>query len=421
MSYKPHRNCRACGYGPFSFAPGTKGSSGDQRLQSVLNLGVLPLPNAFRQGDDPRPGHYPVDLLVCPRCHLGQLSAVVDPEVMYLHYPYVTSPSKTMQDHLRLLWDTLNRMQPIDSVVEIGSNDGLALESFQRWGARSVLGIDPASNLADIANERGVRTVCSLFNRRAAEEARASLPPINLVLARHVFCHIDDWKEFINNAAVLCDRDTIICLEVPYAHDTIANGEWDTVYAEHLSYLTVRSVVALLEESPLMLQHIVRFPIHGGAIALILRRIDGVGVFPEHPSVNDFLRNERCSLEDWRQFGVRARDQIGALKILIGQLRGTGKRVVGYGASAKSTMWINAMGLGARDIEAVYDGTPQKVYTCIPGTDIPVRHEGSFFADAADYAVLWAWNFMPEILAKQENWAKRGGRWIVPVPEVKVL
>jgi novobiocin biosynthesis protein NovU/D-mycarose 3-C-methyltransferase len=419
MSYTVHENCRACGYGPPLNRDTIKSGSGSQKLESILNLGVLPLPNAFKKSGQARPGHYPVELLVCPRCHLGQLSAVVDPAVLYADYPYVTSPSATMKAHFAALWDLLRSEQKISVVAEIGSNDGLLLEEFGKLGAEQVIGIDPAANLVELARGRGVNSLCALFDRQAAEMARAAVPAIDVILARHVFCHVDDWEEFINNIGAMCEKKTLVAIEVPYAHDTIANCEWDQVYAEHLSYLTIRSMVHLLQASPLRLQHIVRFPVHGGAIVMLLRRIDHEGL--PNKSVDEFLEAEKCSLDDWRVFACKAAEQISDLKFLVKRLREQGKRVVGYGASAKSTMWINACGFTKRDIEGIYDYTPQKLYTTTPGTDIPVVHEGGFYASAADYAVVWCWNFLPEILKRQEKWIQGGGRFIVPVPEVKIL
>lgn len=417
--YKTHQTCRACGYGPPPSAIYSKCDDGKQKLLSVLDLGVLPLPNAFRKAGEPRPGHYPIELLVCPRCKLGQLSAVVDPEVLYSNYPYVTSPSHMMQDHFRALWKRVNLERKIETVVEIGSNDGLCLESLVHMGAQRVMGIDPASNLAELAQARGVITLTSVFDRKAADMVSAAMPAIDLVLARHVFCHVDDWEDFIHNLLWLCSRETLVCIEVPYAQNTIDECQWDQIYAEHLSYLTLRSMEYLLDCSPLRLQAVQSFPIHGGAIALFLRRNDSE--VKRHDSVQAYLDAERCALSDWERFALVARDQITNLKLLVRDLRDQGKSVVGYGASAKSTMWINCMGLNEKDIGCVYDTTPQKWYTTIPGTKIPVVPHGSFYADKPDYAIVWAWNFLPEILEKETRWRQDGGKFIVPVPEIKML
>lgn len=419
MSYSVHTNCRACGYGPAFDPGGTKSAQSQDHLESVLNLGVLPLPNAFRKHNESRPGHYPLEVLVCPRCNLGQLSAVVDPRVIYENYAYVTSPSETMARHFRDLWDRLNLLKKIETVVEIGSNDGLCLDHFRKFGANTVMGIDPAKNLVHTAVQRGINTLCCLFDRQAAEMARSSVPPVDLVLARHVFCHVNDWISFINDSAVMCDKETLVCIEVPHAHDLLARCEWDTIYAEHTSYLSVKAMMHLLDGSALRLQTILHFPIHGGSILLVLRRRDCEANRDE--SVNEYLEKERCGVDDWRAFSDRAKDQINSLSILIRDLVADRKRVVGYGASAKSTMWVNACKLTRREIEAIYDSTPEKWYTTSPGSNIPIRHEGSFYADAADYAVMWAWNFQQEILEKNAKWIEGGGKFIVPVPTIQII
>lgn len=419
MSYTVHNRCRACGWGPAFDPGGTKTAANSQRLESVLNLGIMPLPNAFKKSGEPRPGYYPLELMACPQCTLGQLSAVVDPVEIYSHYAYVTSTSQMMARHLAALWQAFNRYRTIETVVEIGANDGLCLEYFKGFGAHHVLGIDPAKNLVEKAVKRGVNSLYSMFDRQAAEMAVSSLPPIDLVLARHVFCHVNDWPEFINNVGVLCQKNTVVCIEVPHAHDLIARCEWDTVYAEHTSYMTIKAMLTLLEGSALKLQQILHFPVHGGVLAMILRRRDcDVSVMPE---VQQRLELEKCSLEDWRHFADRARDQINSLSILVRDLVADHKRVVGYGASAKSTMWVNACKLTRREIEAIYDCTPEKQYTTSPGSDIPIRHEGAFFADAADYAVMWCWNYQQEVLEKNQNWLDGGGRFIIPVPALQII
>lgn len=418
MSYRPHVRCRACGYGPPLNAIDIK--SGDQyRLESVLNLGVLPLPNAFRKGNASRPGHYPVELLVCPRCTLGQLSAVVDPEVLYSDYPYITSDSATMRDHFNNLWVALNKEREIDSVVEIGSNDGLLLDHFRCLGAGHVMGIDPAKNLVKKANERGVNTVCSLFDRDAANMAQAAMPPVDLVLARHVFCHIDDWQQFIVNVAVLCSKETLVCIEVPYAGDMIRKVEWDTVYAEHTSYLTIKALQYLLDGSPLRIQTILTFPIHGGAIGVLLRRRDSEA--PANGGLQKYIEEERCSMEDWKTFAGKSRDQITNLELMVKGFVQDGKTVVGYGASAKSTMWVNACRFTREHVRFITDNTPQKLYSTAPGTNIPITDPGAILRDLPDYVILWAWNYEAEILEKEKLAREKGVQFIIPTNPIRIV
>lgn len=418
MSYKPHVRCRACNFGPPINVLDIKFGQGD-RLEPVLNLGVMPLPNAFHKGLESRPGHYPVELLVCPKCTLGQLSAVVDPMVMYANYPYVTSTSRMMHEHFGVLWECLNRERKIESVVEIGSNDGLLLEEFKKFGAGPVLGIDPAENLAKVANQRGVNTICSLFCRDSANMAVSSMPPIDAVVARHVFCHVDDWQEFINNAAVLCQKETIVCIEVPHAHDMIARCEWDTIYAEHMSYLTIKSMQHLLHGSALRLQTILQFGIHGGSIGIILRRRDSEA--PHNGALNEVIESEHCSMGDWKTFGEKARDQICALQSMVMAFKAQGKRVAGYGASAKSTVWINACGFSKTQIDFITDDTRAKQYCTAPGTNIPITDPGAILRELPDYVILWAWNYEKEILEKEQLARDKGVKFIIPTSPIRIV
>lgn len=419
MSYKIHSVCRGCGYGAPNLPEGLKAPGTNEKLVSVLNLGVMPLANAFRKPNEPQPGHYPVQLLVCPRCNLGQLSATVDPGVLYANYPYVTSPSEMMRQHFDALWKQLNFYRKIETVVEIGSNDGLCLHHFLRLGAQHVMGIDPAENLVKIAHKRGVNTICSLFNMESAAMAARALPPIDLVLARHVFCHADDWREFIKSVEVLCSKETVVCIEVPYAEDTIANCEWDTVYSEHLSYLTLRSIRYLLEGSGVWLQGVLKFSIHGGAICLILRRRDSE--VQRDGAVDELIQKEKCALEDWKEFAARSGEMRADLFMTVTTLRSQAKRICGYGASAKSTVWINSCHFSRKEIEFICDATPQKVYTTCPGTDIPIVQEGEHYTQCIDYVILWAWNFALEIMERERKLGHTGFKWIIPVPEVKIL
>lgn len=416
MSYKVHTNCRACGYGPAFMAPNIKSGAPVDHLESVLDLGVMPLANAFRQNSQKRPGHYPVELLVCPRCFLGQLSAVVDPEVLYADYPYITSRTEMMLEHFRKLWTEMNELRPIENVVEIGSNDGYCLKVLTELGAQRVLGIDPAKNLCDEAAKDGVQSICALLDRESAEMARAAMPPIDLILARHVFCHVDDWQGFINNLGVMMTKDTIACIEVPYAGDMIRDCSWDTIYAEHLSYLTIKSMMHLLDNSMLRLHKVLSFPIHGGAICLVLMRRDNE--LPRHPSVNAFLEDEKCSLGAWRRFADQAKDSIAVMRSLVHDIREQGKTIAGLGASAKSTVWINACKFTRNDLLFIADTTRWKMYSSTPGTSIPILDSGAVLRELPDYTIVFAWNYKDEVIRNNQMYLNKGGTLIFPVPKI---
>jgi SAM-dependent methyltransferase len=252
-------------------------------------LGVQPLANDFRKDGELRAGHVPLKVLLCPKCSLGQLSVVVDPTVLYANYSYVTSPSLTMQDHFNRLLTDISAETNAQTVLEIGSNDGRLLKTMQDLGY-SVLGVDPAENLAEIASANDVPTETGFFG----EALTRYLAQYDIVIARHVFCHVDDWHDFVRGLEAVSHKDTLICIEVPYAGDMLKNCEFDTVYHEHTSYLTLKAVTALLKPTTLQLYRVIRYPIHGGAILLMLRRKDS----DRQPSSQTLLNEENITVED---------------------------------------------------------------------------------------------------------------------------
>lgn len=410
--YTLHTHCRACGYAA-SGAPGTKSGKPDS-LVTAFDLGIQPLANDFCKAEQARAGYFPLKVMVCPKCFLGQLSVVVSPETLYRNYKYVTSPSKTMHDHFEgLIKNIRDAIGAGDAkVLEIGSNDGLLLQMMQKEGFACV-GVDPAENLSAVARDRGVSTVVGFFTHYLAR----SLPDSDVVIARHVFCHVNDWHDFVRGLEEVTNPKSLVCIEVPYLGDMLEQCAFDTIYHEHLSYLSIQAVHHLLEKSKLFLYRIIRYPIHGGCVMLMLRRRDS-GI-PVHSSVHRFC--ESISMENWKQFAVKAQSHIDQLRSYVRDVRANGKRVAGLGASAKSTVWVNACGFTHQDIEFIADNTPQKQYTVSPGTDIPICDEGAVLRELPDYVIMWAWNYRDEILTKFSLAREKGVKFIIPVNEISVV
>lgn len=417
--YHNHTYCRSCHYGKNNFAPGIKSAAKGESLIPVFDLGLQPLANDFAAADEEHAGYAPLKVMLCPRCSLAQLSVVVNPEILYSKYLYVTSPSDTMRRHFDLLGMTIGQEQPFTSLLEIGSNDGALLRHFAARGVR-VAGIDPAENLADIARKSGIPTITGVFNACSAQKSvAASRDGFDVILARHVFCHVDDWREFVDCLAIPSHKSTLICIEVPHVKDLLERGEFDTIYHEHLSYLSVRAMRALLADSPFRLQRVVRFDIHGGAILLMLRRKEFAGAVDE--SVERFERCEDATLPAWEAFTIKAAASVNALESFVKGAKADNKRVAGFGASAKSTVWMNACEFTRKDIAFITDTTPQKLYKLSPGTDIPIVDEGAILRELPDYAICFAWNFRDEILAKNTLALSKGVRFVFPVPELQVV
>jgi hypothetical protein len=419
--FKLHnKGCRACSYGSPKGPPGIKAAPSDEKLIPVLYLGNHALSNAFAKPDELHSALYPLEVLLCPKCQLAQLSIVVPSSVLYSTYKYVTSKSKTMQDHFKALWEFIKTECNPESVLEVGSNDGDFLQFAKDNGATAVCGIDPAQNLAEIACERGLYTYCSTLDMETAKMARNSMPAIDLIVARHVFCHVDDWMEFMSCVDYLSNTDTIILIEVPHVKDLLENHEFDTIYFEHTSYLNLGAMKALLERTHFHIHRVQRFPIHGGAIVLMLRRNNSDA--PPHESVEQAFKDENVDfLQLWQDLAYAVKNMVFNLKEMILDLNRQGKSVVGFGASAKSTVWLNMLGLTKKEIRFICDSTPQKWGCTSPGTDVPIVDEGALLRELPDYAILFCWNFLSECVTKNKLWLDQGGQFIVPVPKLRVI
>ncbi len=217
----------------------------------------------------------------------------------------------------------------------------------------------------------------------------------------------------------MASENTLVCIEVPYAADMIRGVQFDTVYHEHLSYVTLRPIVELLKRTPFQLHRINRYGIHGGVLLLMLRRTS-CGLTP-HLSVEEMLSDERVSRDSWDDFRVRTRMKIENLHKCVKDLREKGKIVSAFGASAKATVLLNACAFTRLDVGFVTDNSPFKPGCLIPGTDIPVIEEGEMLAHHPDYSIMTSYNYELEILAKMSRWRERGGKFIIPDNELRIV
>jgi hypothetical protein len=410
--YKKIKSCRACGYGPKPTPPGIKAEGNSERLESVLNLGIHPLSNDFQDEAGERAGFAPLEVLLCPRCGLAQLSVVVRPEILYRDYRYVTSTSDTMQKHFTHLHQLISAEQPIKSLLEVGSNDGLFLEHCLKLGAETVEGYDAAANLVEVAIQRGIPTRCGLFDKETDFPNK-----FDVIVARHVFCHVDDWQGFMRSCELASTKDTLVVLEIPYVGDLLSRNEFDSIYHEHLSYASLKALSAI--KSAFHIHSIHRLAIHGGSIAVMLRRND-CDKTPDADSLK-MIEEENISRERWLAFSIVCRRKIDALSDLVNALVDSGKSVVGFGASAKSTVWVNCCKFTKKQIRFICDNTPAKQYKISPGADIPITDEGALLREMPDYAIIFCWNYKQECIEKNKAYLQKGGRFIVPHPDIEIL
>jgi hypothetical protein len=399
--YREIKCCRAC--------------SGTD-LIPVLDLGVQPLANNFVKPGEARQGFAPLKVLSCRTCTLAQLSVVVNPEILYKDYPYVTGDGPKMKAHFKKLYDAIISSAGLPShrrnMLEIGSNTGGFLNYSSK--AFDALGFEPASNLAAIAEAKGFRTINRFFDLSSATSLSETGYKADVVVARHVFAHIDDWRGFIQGLDLITHKDSLVVIEVPYVGDMLAMNSWDQIYHEHLSFVGITPIVHLLKGSNFYLRDVHNYDIHGGVVALFLRKVGFDGSYQ-----NDIRVLEKDYDAAWVYCSDCKDHMLSELKSHVRCENRDGKKICGFGASAKASVWINACRFTSKDIAFVCDKAETKIGKLIPGTDIPVVPHDRLYE--ADYAINFAWNWAEEIMEEHKGFKEKGGKWILPVPSIHIV
>jgi methylation protein EvaC len=390
-----------------------------------MSFGRMPIANAFlvpAQFD--REYFYELATAFCSACGSFQIVDQPDPRLMFHEeYAFFTRTSRRMVEHFGgyAEWVRQRFLGADDPfVVEIGCNDGAMLENFAKRGVRH-LGIEPSANVAAEAERHGIRTRVAFFDLELAREIRDRDGPVNAIVAANVICHIPDINEVARSVAHLLADDGVFVFEEPYLGAMIEKGSYDQIYDEHVFIFSAGSVRNAFRPHGLELIDALAQPTHGGSMRYVLAK---AGARPATAGVQQTIAREAAQgldrAETYESFRARCERSREALVGLIRRLRSEGRRVVGYGATSKSTTVLNYCGLGPQDIEFISDTTPIKQCKFTPGTHIPVVRYETFLEKYSDYAVLFAWNHEAEILEKERGYAAAGGKWIKFVPEVAV-
>jgi SAM-dependent methyltransferase len=397
------------------------------RLHLVLSLGHTPLANAFLRApaEFESESKYPLELYVCETCTFLQLLDVVAPEVLFRHYIYASGTSDTIAAHNKALAAavvTQLSLGPDDLVVEVASNDGSLLKRFREHDTR-VLGIEPASNIAQMARDAGIDTVDEFFSSDTAHRVRAARGPASAIVANNVLAHVDDPRDFLRGARSMLRPGGAVIVEVPYVGELLERLEYDTVYHEHLGYFSIHAFLALAEAAGLSIERVDRVPVHGGSVRVWFRDRDDA---PNHGATAlSMVEEERAAglhtIARYRQFGAQVEGNREALRRLLQQLVNTGKTIAGYGAPAKGNTLLSYCGIDARLLPYTVDKSPLKVGLFTPGTHIPVLPVSTLAERRPDYVLVLAWNFADEIMRQQADYRASGGRFILPIPQPVVV
>lgn len=395
-------------------------------LEIFLSLGPMPPANEFIEREEVYESEefYPLDVYFCKNCsHVGIIPRISSEE-LFDDYVYLTSNSETMLSHLEDLADKVcDKMleDPEDSfVVDIGSNDGSLLKFFQKKGS-DVMGVEPASNIASRAEENGVTTLNDYFTVEVAQEIVEKEGYPDVVTATNVFAHIPNLDEFVEGIKILIEDGGKFIFENAYLPELIENREFDTIYHEHHYYHSLTPLKPFFESFGLKIVDAERISIHGGSIRVTVSAED------KEPSnrfkqLLSYEQNQGFdSIGKYEGFAEEVMEIKRELKDLIYDLKSEDKEIVGYGAAAKGNTLLNFCDISNDEISYISDNIPIKQGKYSPGTHIPVKSPKKFREDYPDYAILLAWNYAEEIIRKEEEFLRNGGKFIIPVPEVRVV
>ncbi|MEO5372891.1 MAG: class I SAM-dependent methyltransferase [Alphaproteobacteria bacterium] len=398
---------------------------GAAEIEVFLDLGGTALANKFLTADaltDAEPA-FPLRVGLCYRCGHVQLADRVPPGAMFEDYLYMSSVSETLTAHLHGLARVVTERQGLttaDLVVDIGANDGTLLDGFRRLGTR-VLGVDPARNLAPLAATRGVEVVTAFFGEATAQRILASHGPARAITMTNTFPHIPDLRDLLRGIDVLLAADGIFVIEAHYCLDMFAQGAFDTIYHEHVSYWALGPMMTLFDRYGFEVRRVEHLPIHHGQLRVFVGRRSGGGV---DGTVETVLAAERAAgipgIAACRAFADAAHGLRNQVRRFLAEQAAVGHVVGAYGAPAKGNTLLTFFGLGPAEVCWIADRSPLKQGRYTPGTHIPVVAPERILADMPDYLLLLAWNFADEILEQQNEYRKRGGRFVIPVPRVTI-
>ena len=393
-----------------------------------VDLGMSPLSNAYIRIDELNNAEafYPLKTYVCDCCFLVQLLQYESPESIFSDYAYFSSYSDTWLEHSRQYADMICDRLQLDHqtfVVELASNDGYLLQYFIKKNI-PVLGVEPAENVALAAQEKQIPTIARFFGRNLAQELIRQGKAADLIIGNNVLAHVPDINDFVAGMKILLKPGGVITMEFPHLLELITHNQFDTIYHEHFSYLSLLTVEKIFAHHGLKVFDVEQLSTHGGSLRIFAAHFDA-----HSDSVTDRIVSLRAmefthgltDMQKYLTFAERVKETKRALlKCLIG-IKENGKKIAAYGAAAKGNTLLNYCGIRTDIIDYVADRSPHKVGKFLPGTHIPVTPPEHIQEDRPDYLLILPWNLKEEIVEQTKYIRQWGGRFIIPIPDIQIV
>ena len=396
-------------------------SCNKEEFLEFISLNSQPPANAFlKESDFDKEVLYPLDVTCCRNCLLVQLTdeSYIPRDKLFLDYAYASSISGGLRNHFTELADKIKSEFNPKVVVDIGSNDGVLLKPLLELGCEAI-GVEPAGNLAKQANNNGLTTICSYFDRDTVNKIISNNGKADIVVASNVFAHLDEYHDIIENVKRILSENGTYIVEVQYFADMIRDMTFDNIYHEHVLYYTIHSMINLFDKHNMTVYNVEKIPTHGGSIRAYISE----GKSPQQ-SVNDLIREERengiDNLQTLEKFNDKLQKNIKEIRELFNRLNKENKRIFGYGAPAKSSTMINSIGLNNNSVELIIEDSPLKQGLFTPGSHIPITGPEILEKETPDYLMIFAWNYADEIIKKVEEKYSRMN-YIIPMPELRII
>ena len=396
-------------------------------VHTFCNLGMSPPSNAYLTEDSLRYAEtfFPLHAMVCDGCKLVQLEQFQAPSEIFSDYAYFSSYSESWLRHAKAYVEKMTLRLDLNEknqVVEIASNDGYLLQYFQQKGI-PVLGIEPAGNVAEVAVAKGIDTVVAFFGVKTAEKLVADGTKADLLLGNNVLAHVPDINDFVKGMAVLLAEDGTLTMEFPHLLKLMLFNQFDTIYHEHFSYLSLHTVQIIFAAHGLTIFDVDEIPTHGGSLRIYGKHAELSPAQSANATkvLNDEKEAGLCETETYTQFQRTVQETKRALLSFLIDAKNNGLSIVGYGAAAKGNTLLNYCGVREDFIDYVVDKSPHKQGHFLPGTHIPICSPERILETKPDYVLILPWNIQEEVIEQMGSIRAWGGRFVVPIPTVKVL
>jgi SAM-dependent methyltransferase len=395
--------------------------------RTFIDLGMSPLCQTHLEPADLDKGEefYPLHVFLCEECMLVQLQDYVGPERIFKEYAYFSSFSDTLLKHSEAMAESAVRRFALGAssrVVEVASNDGYLLQYFARKGI-PVLGVEPAANVAKAAQDKGIPTVVRFFGVETARALFRDGMAADLILANNVLPHVPDLHDFVGGFKALLKPEGTAAVEFQHLMRMMAGNQFDTIYQEHFSYLTLAVVRKLFARHGLAIVDVEEIPTHGGSLRVFARHEEAAGA--PSPAVHAVLAAEEQAgmhrPEAYAGFAERVKECKRSLLDFLIRAKRDGKTIAGYGAAGKTNTLLNYCGIRTDFIDYTVDRNPYKQGKFLPGTHIPILKPERIRETRPDFLFTGVWNMLPEIMEQTAYIREWGGRWVVPIPTVRVL